>query len=89
RPAPARAARLSRLSWAAAALAMLVQAHPHVSDMVHNRHAPGAAWEPRVEAILDVSRVATRGGPYLTVPAGTGFAPVDRRVSDLGLSAFA
>ena len=83
------AAWLSRGSWAAGALALLVQAYPHVGDLIHNRYAPGSAWEPRVKAILDVSRVATRGGPYLAVPSGSGLAPVDRKVNDLGFSAFA
>ncbi len=86
---PNATAGLARLSWAAAALALLVQVYPHVGDLVRNQYARGSAWEPRVKAILDVSRVATRGGPYLAVPAGSLFQPVDRKVNDLGFSAFA
>jgi hypothetical protein len=82
------AAALARASWAAAALLVAAQAWPHLVDIRRDQYAPGGAWEPRVKAIVDVSRVAARGGPYLSVPAGSGFEPPDLKVNDLGYSAF-
>jgi hypothetical protein len=79
---------LRRASLVLAALAVVVQVWPHVADIRRDEYAHGGAWEPRVKAILDVSRVASRGGPYLSVPSsGTRFEPVDRKVNDLGFSA--
>jgi hypothetical protein len=82
------AAALARASWAAAALLVAAQAWPHLVDIRRDQYALGGAWEPRVKAILDVSRVAARGGPYLSVPAGERFEPPDLKVNDLGYSAF-
>ena len=71
-----------------AALALLVQAWPHINNVVQNQYKKGAAWEPRVDAILEVSRVASSGGPFLAIPSGSSFEPVDLAVNDLGFSAF-
>ena len=79
---------MRRASWLLAALAVLVQAWPHFDNVIGNRYKHGAAWEPRVEAILEVSRVAARGGPFLAVPSGSSFEPVDLTVNDLGFAAF-
>ena len=78
---------MARWSWLAVVLAILVQAQPHADDVYHDRYANGGAWESRVKGILDVSRVAVRGGPFLAVPAGASFEPVDLKVNDLGYSA--
>lgn len=75
-------------SWVLAALAVLVQAWPHIDNVVQNQYKKGAAWEPRVAAILEVSRVAAAGGPFLAIPSGSSFEPVDLTVNDLGFSAF-
>jgi hypothetical protein len=82
------AAALARASWVAAALLVAAQAWPHLVDIRRDQYALGGAWEPRVKAIVDVSRVAARGGPYLSVPAGERFEPPDLKVNDLGYSAF-
>ena len=79
--------RLARSSLTAAAIALAAQVSPHLSDIWRDDYAQGAAWEPRVKAILDVSRVAARGGPYLSVPAGRGFEAADLKVNDLGFAA--
>lgn len=75
-------------SLATSGLALALQVYPHLVDLWRDDYVRGAAWEPRVKAILDVSRVAARGGPYLAVPEGTRFEPVDWKVNDLGFSAF-
>lgn len=79
--------RLAPVSLAAAALAGVVQAWPHLLAIERDAYPPGSAWEPRVKAIVDVSRVAARGGPYLCVPLESGFQPADLKVNDLGFSA--
>jgi hypothetical protein len=79
---------LSRLSLVAAAAALLVQVWPHARNIRNDEYPHGGAWEPRVKAIVDVSRVSARGGPYLSVPLGSGFQPADLKVNDLGFSAF-
>src|SRR5262245_27477197 len=79
---------LARVSLALAAATLAVQAWPHAVNIRRDDYQRGAAWEPRVKAIVDVSRVAARGGPYLCIPAGEGFQPADQKVNDLGFSAF-
>lgn len=79
---------MAAASWTLAAFALLIQAWPHFESVVANQYPKGAAWEPRVAAILEVSRVASSGGPFLAIPRGSSFEPVDLTVNDLGFSAF-
>lgn len=78
----------ARLATGLACLAALPQVAAHVGDLWAGKFA-GSAYEPRVAAILDVSRVGVARGPYLSVPAGDAFEPVDRKVNDLGFSSLA
>lgn len=89
KPVERTATPMARLSLVVAVLSILMQSWPHTRDIMRDTYKPGAAFEPRVKAILDVSRVAASGGPYLAVPSSSGFEPVDRKVNDLGFSAFA
>lgn len=78
---------LKRLGLAAIALSCIPQLYLHTRDAWTGTYT-GSAYEPRVKAILDVSRVAAKGGPYLCVPNEGKFEPADQLVNDLGVSFF-
>jgi hypothetical protein len=47
---------------------------------------PGSAYEPRVEAFLEVSRNGALGGPFATVREGDHFSTAPVLLSDLGVA---
>lgn len=48
---------------------------------------PGSAYQPRVDAYLQVSQTAAAGGPFATVREGEGFSTAPVLLSDLGMAA--
>jgi hypothetical protein len=70
----------------AALLACLPQLGVYACEMRRGAF-PGSAYEPRVQAFLDVSRAAAEGGPFATVRTSEGFTTAPVVLSDLGMAA--
>jgi hypothetical protein len=78
-----------RVALALSLLAASVPLAGYVTDLREGGFH-GSAWEPRVKAIIDVSRTAREGGPWLAIKLkDRSYVLADRRVNDLGFSAFA
>lgn len=72
--------------WAAATacLAALPQLWTYAGH-VRRGDYPGSAYQPRVDAMLEVSRVAASGGPFAALGNPPRFGAVERFQADLGV----
>jgi hypothetical protein len=79
-----------RLVTGLALLAALPQLVVYGREVATGRY-PGSAYQPRVDAVLDASRVAAEGGPFTAVDAGGPgrYSLAPGLINDLGFGAAA
>lgn len=79
--------RGARVWTAAALLAACVPLALFAAQIPGARYASGASYRPRVEAVIDASRTAAGGGPWMTVARPEGFSRAPGLLNDLGMAA--
>jgi hypothetical protein len=79
-----------RAVTALAVLAAAPQLAVYAREVFTDRY-PGSAYQPRVDAVLDASRVAAEGGPFTVVHAGAPgrYSLAPGLINDLGFGAVA
>jgi hypothetical protein len=73
----------------AACLAACVPLVVFARQIAAARYEPGASYRPRLDAVIEASRVAAKDGPWMTVERPSGFSRAPGLLNDLGMAAVA
>lgn len=83
RMSPIEARCWSVLASIAACVPLATFAH----QIATGRYEPGASYRPRLDAVIEASRVAAKGGPWMTIETREGFSRAPGLLNDLGMAA--